>query len=76
METIKPGTRCECWNATPGHGHVSFPWISKQCFHHAVRLVTVTFPREMYQRVHGDGPDVQEQIAMCAACADYAERVK
>jgi hypothetical protein len=65
METIKPGTRCECRDKYCTHG-----W-NLRCIAHAVRLVTVQLPTGHEE--FGRKFTYPSEVPMCEPCAQFHE---
>jgi len=77
MNTLTPGTRCECLNAKHPNrsGHIATGLaVSMACSADAVRMVTVLRrkPVEMQPWESLDPPS--ERIPMCEACASFHEK--
>jgi hypothetical protein len=76
METIKPGTRCECRDRTHQYD-AARPYARHNvgtCPQRAVRLVTVR--AESFARGIEGQPEHQHlaQVPMCEPCAAWAEK--
>lgn len=68
----KPGTRCECRDCGSRTNHYS----EGRCQRDAVRMVTVHVSTMEARKATGqwNALGFDDQVPMCAACADWAEK--
>lgn len=78
MDALKAGTRCECRNTGNSgrrfHGHGEYLTDTyARCQHDAVRMVETNVSPSMEMETAGEMHC--DLVPMCAACADFHERV-